>query len=59
MIYTKEEFKQRYDNDEYLDLADVWDCAKAWNLYLFPRNYNIFQVIRKVLEACGIKQLKI
>lgn len=55
MIYTKEEFKQRYDNDEYLDLTDIWDCAKAWGLYLFPRNYNIFHVIRRVLKACNIK----
>lgn len=55
MIYTKEEFKQRYDNDEYLDLDDIYDCAKAWGLYLFPRTYNVFQVIRKVLKACNIK----
>ena len=55
MIYTKEEFKQRYDNDEYLDLTDIYDCAKAWNLYIFPRNYNIFHVIRRVLKACNIK----
>lgn len=55
MIYTKEEFKERYDNDKYLDLKDIWDCAKAWGLYLFPRNRNIFQVIHRVLKACNIK----
>ena len=55
MIYTKEEFKKRYDNDEYLDLADIYDCAKAWGLYLFPRTHDVFQVISKVLKACNIK----
>lgn len=57
MIYTKEEFKQKYDNNEYLDLKDIWDCAKFWGLYLFPRQHSIFEVIRKVLETCNIKTI--
>jgi len=56
MIFTKEEFKKRWDGDADgggISNDDCVDCAFAWGLLKRPRTMPIEIVIDKVLEAAG------
>jgi hypothetical protein len=56
MIYTKEEFKRRWDSNEKSDVItynDIADCAKAWGLYSTPKICPIDDVYDAVLAAAN------
>ena len=56
MIYTKEEFKKLWEDDEPssgITFDDIADCAKNWGLFSKPRCCPILLVRYKVLCAAG------
>ena len=55
MIFTKEEFKNEWENNPncIITFNDCADCAKAWGLLSMPRCAPIEYVRYKVLCAAG------
>lgn len=55
MIYTKEEFKNEWENnsDCKITFDDCADCAKAWGLFSTPRCCRIEVVRYEVLRAAN------
>lgn len=58
MIYTKEEFKEKwgYDDGDGITFDDFADCAEAWGLYSRPRTHDILKVSNAVLVAAGCEK---
>ena len=58
MIYTKEDFKEKWDGDEDgggITWEDIADCAEAWGLFSTPRIHDMWEVRKAVIKACGAK----
>ena len=55
MIYTKEEFKNEWENNPNCTITfdDCADCAKDWGLFSMPKRVSINYVRYKVLCAAG------
>lgn len=58
MIYTKEEFKEKWEHGygEDITFGDFADCAEAWGLYSRPRTHDILKVSNAVLVAAGCEK---
>lgn len=60
MIYTKEEFREKWDGDENgggITWDDIADCAKEWGICNRPRIHDMWEIRTRVLKACGAEDI--
>jgi len=56
---SKEEFKRRWEKDEYGDgitFDDIAECAIAWGITPTPRIRNMWSIRDQVIAAAGVKE---
>lgn len=59
---TKEEFKRRWEKDEYGDgitFDEIAECAQKWGLYRTPKTHPIADVVSAVVRAANCKMEEI